>query len=110
MPDDYDQVRYSSFWPLAVLLFGLLMWTGYQDFAANKQRNVYDSEYQSALPTIGEAEKVQGKYIALIKDLVQTSNKDPYAAQIVKEATAAGLLHQNSGGTNSTGSPSAPAK
>jgi len=103
MSDEYDEVHYSPFWPLVIILAGLILWIGYQVFATNSQRNVYNTEYQNAVPTINAAQNVQGKYIALIKDLVQTSTKDPYAAQIVKEATQAGLLHQ-SPGTNSPAS------
>lgn len=109
MSDDYDNVRYSSFWPVIILLSGLLMWSGYQVFAANSQRGVYGKEFQNAIPTINAAENVQTKYVALMKDLIQTSAKDPYAAQIVKEATQAGLLHVNpSSDTNSTTTPAAP--
>lgn len=112
MSDEYDEVesssvRYSSFWPLIILLSGLLLWSGYQVFAANSQRNVYNAEFQNAIPTINAAENVQAKYVALMKDLIQTSAKDPYAAQIVKEATQAGLLHVNPSETNSTATPAA---
>jgi hypothetical protein len=45
-----------------------------------------------------------------MKDLVETSAKDPAAAQIVKDAIAAGLIHvqQPAGGTNSAATPAAP--
>ncbi len=110
MSDEYDDsssAHYSSFWPLAILLIGLIVWFAYQVWATNSQRAVFNAEYQNAIPTLNAAQNVQTKYIGLMKDLVQTSQKDAYAAQIVKEATAAGLLRQTPS-TNSAGTNSAP--
>jgi hypothetical protein len=92
---------------------GLLIWSGYQVYATNQQRRVYDQQFQSAMPTIQEAQNVSTRYVALMKDLVETSGKNPAAAQIVKDAIAAGLIHvqPNANGTNAApAAPAAPSK
>lgn len=111
MSDEFDNNNetYSIFWPLLILVVSLLIWSGYQVYAQNSQRLVYNQQFQAALPTIQAAEGVQNRYVALMKDLVQTSAKDPYAAQIVKEAAAAGLLRIQQNDTNSATTPAAPA-
>ena len=111
MSDEFDhnpENNYSSFWPLFILLIGLFLWSCYQVYATNSQRNFYDKQFQSALPTITEAQNVSTRYVALMKDLVETSAKDPAAATIVKAAIAAGLIHVQPNATNSDGTPAEP--
>ena len=121
MSHEYDEIEgeesFSAFWPLVVVLGGLLIWSGYQVFAINSQRALYSTQFQNALPAINNARNVESKYFALMKDLAQTSSKDPYAAQIVKEAIQAGWIHINkddkTGGPSSSTPPTdtpAPAK
>ena len=110
MSEDFDSSsneNFSSFWPLLIVLVGLLIWSGYQVYATNSQRRVYDQQFQNAMPTIQEAQNVSTRYVALMKDLVETSAKNPAAAQIVKDAIAAGLIHVQPNATN--GAPAAPA-
>jgi hypothetical protein len=110
-----ENSSYSVFWPSLILLIGLLIWSGYNDWIQNSQRIVYDTEYQQAIPTINQAQAVQKRYVALMKDLIETSAKDQAAAGIVKEAEAAGLLRQQAAApaastdTNSASTPAAPA-
>ncbi len=92
--------NFSSFWPLLIVLIGLLIWSGYQVYATNSQRRVYDQQFQNAMPTIQEAQNVSTRYVALMKDLVETSAKNPAAAQIVKDAIAANLIHVQPNATN----------
>jgi len=113
MSDEFDQNpenNFSPFWPLLILVSGLFLWSAYQVYATNSQRSVYDKQFQAALPTINEAQNVSTRYVALMKDLVETSAKDPAAAEIVKAAIAANLIHvnPNANGTNSTATPAAP--
>jgi hypothetical protein len=113
MSDEFDpnpDNNYSPFWPLLILMIGLLGWSGYQVFATNSQRNVYDKQFQAEIPTITEAQNISTRYVALMKDLVETSAKNQAAAQIVKDAITAGLIHvqPNANGTNSTETPAAP--
>ena len=111
MSDEFDPIpdnSYSTFWPLLILIIGLMGWSGYQVYAANSQRSVYDKQFQAALPTITEAQNVSTRYVALMKDLVQTAQKDSAAAQIVKDAIQAGLIHVQPNSTNSAGTPAEP--
>ena len=112
MSDEFDQNpenNFSPFWPLLILLIGLFLWSSYQVYATNQQRNVYDKQFQAAIPTINEAQNVSTRYVALMKDLVETSAKDPAAADIVKAAIQAGLIHVNPNGTNTAATPAPPA-
>jgi hypothetical protein len=115
MSDEFDhnpEHSYSPFWPLVILISGLLLWSLYQVYATNSQRIVFEKQFQAALPTITEAQNVSTRYVALMKDLVETSAKDQAAAQIVKDAIQAGLIHvqPNANGTNSVATPAAPSK
>lgn len=118
MSDEFNPIpenNYSSFWPLVLLVGGLLIWAGYQDWAANKQRSLNEEQFQAAIPTITQAQNVSTRYVALMKDLVETAQKDgkdSVAAKIVNDAIAAGLIHvqPNAGGTNGAAAPTAPSK
>lgn len=102
---------YSSFWPLLILLSGLTIWSAYQLYAINSQRIAINQQYAALAPGVSPSQNAEAKLRALVEDLIQTSAKDPYAAQILKESVQAGILHVNnkSTGTNSTAAP-APAK
>jgi cytoskeletal protein RodZ len=103
MSDEFDQRsedNYSAFWPLCILLVGLLAWSGYQVWATNKQRSLNEQQFQAALPTITEAQNVSTRYVSLMKDLVDTAQKDQAAADIVKAAIAANLIHVQPNSTN----------
>jgi hypothetical protein len=78
--------RYSGFWPLLILLAALVMWSGFQAFLAIRQSTALNSEFDSAVPTIKAAQDAQSKLYAIAQDLLKISAKDPYAAQLVKEA------------------------
>lgn len=103
-----DEVHYSPFVPLLILVIGILIWVGYQDYAQNSQRALYNQQFTAAVPTINAAQGVGTKYVALMKDLLQTSAKNQYAAQIVKDAIQAGWIRVNPNGTNTTTTPAAP--
>ena len=109
MSDEFEsthETSYSPFWPLLVLVLGLLAWSGYQVFATNSQRVVYDKQFQSAMPTITEAQNVSTRYVAMMKDLVATAQKDAAAADIVRAAITSGMIHVQ---PNSTNAPDASA-
>ena len=115
MSDEYinESPTFSPFYPLLILLIGLVGWSGYQVFAANSQRSVYNQQFQSAIPTINQAQNIKDRYVALMKDLIETSAKNSNAASIVKEATQAGLLRVTQpapdAGASAGGASSAPA-
>jgi len=111
MSDEFDhnpENNYSSFWPLLILIIGLMGWSAYQVYAANSQRSVYERQFQAALPTITDAQNVSARYVALMKDLIQTSAKDQYAAQIVKDAIKANMIQVQPNATNGAGTPAEP--
>jgi hypothetical protein len=92
MSDEYGneeesiEERFSAFWPLLILMAGLFLWSGYQAYSAFRQSSNLNAELEAAAPTVKAAQEVQSKLYGLAQDLLQTSAKDTYAAQIVKEA------------------------
>ena len=80
------EARYSSFWPLAILAVGLLLWSGYQAFSAYSQNSQLNSDFDGAVPTMKAAQTAKDKLYAIAQDLVQTGTHDTYAQQIVREA------------------------
>lgn len=115
MSEEYDNSNQapSIFWPFLILLLGLIIWFGYQDFAVNAQRSVFRKQLDDATPVFNAAQNWQGRYNAMMKDLIATSSKSQNAAAIAKEAVQAGVqsglirIQQNS--TNGTANPAAPA-
>jgi hypothetical protein len=81
-----DHESYSPFWPLLVLIVGLLFWSGYQVYVAYIEKSNFDIELRNAGPAIAQAQKSEAQLFSLFQDLVQTSAKDANAAQIVKES------------------------
>jgi hypothetical protein len=117
MADEFDhnpEGNHSSFWPLLILFFGLLVWLGYQDYTLNKQRSFYKTQVQDAGSTIESAVNWQSRYAAMMKDLNDTSLKDTNAAPILQAAlqagVQAGLIHYQKNATNSAATPVAPSK
>jgi hypothetical protein len=112
MSEEFDHVSeesYSSFWPLLILIVGFLAWLGIQDFSLNNQRMFYATQFQKAQPAITDAQNIANRYVNLTKDLLQAAQKDPAAAQIVKDAIAGGLFHVNqTASTNSATTPAEP--
>jgi hypothetical protein len=124
MSDEYSESTPetpSIFWPLLVLVLGLLLWAGYQDFAENVKRGYLKQNLTDAQPIFDAARAWEQRYGALMQDLGETGKKDPYAAQIFRLAIApsvqAGLMNVQqapangaAGGTNAApAAPSAPA-
>lgn len=112
MSEEFEQsvdTSYSPFWPLLILLVGLLVWAGYQDYAVNNQRALCDKQLEAATPMLTQAQNVTTRYKSLIEDLIQTSQKDTAAQDIVKAAIQAGLIHVQQKDTNSTANPAPPA-
>ena len=88
-------------------MVGLLLWFSFQDYELNKQRNNLNTQIQTNLENYNEALQINQRYIALMKDLVQTAQKDDAAKAIVDAAIKAGLIHVQPNGTNSAGAPAA---
>jgi len=113
MSDEFDSIpetRFSSFVPLAIFLTGFLCWLAYQDYTLNTQRGIYDQQITSAMPGYQQALTYWDRYKKVINDLanVASTQKDPAAIQITKEAIQAGWISIQPG-TNSAGTPAQPA-
>jgi Tfp pilus assembly protein PilE len=80
-----DEPSYSAFWPVLILVIGLLLWSGYQAYGAYVQSTNLTKALVAAQPTVQTAQNVQAKLYSVAQDLLQTSAKDNNAAQIVKE-------------------------
>jgi hypothetical protein len=77
---------YSSFGPVCILLIALILWSGYQMALTYAQASELSAEIKAAQPEITAAQNLRSRLYSLAQDLIETSAKDPYAAQIVKEA------------------------
>jgi len=116
MSDEYDPIpdnSYSPFWPLLIIVTGLLIWFAVQDYELNGQRSAYNKQFEDKQfqATIAEAQNIETRYVALMKDLVQTAQKegkDSVAAKIVNDAIQGGLIHIQQNATNSAGTPAEP--
>ncbi len=80
------EASYSPFWPVFILLAGLILWSGYEVVQAYSENSAFQAELKSGQPAIQAAQTAQSKLYALAQDLIETSAKDNNAAQIVKEA------------------------
>jgi hypothetical protein len=114
MSDEFDhspESNFSAFWPLLILILAFIGFFAFQDYQLNRQRVAYstqfaDPQFQSAMT---QADNVSARYVALMKDLVDTAQKDPAAADIVKAAIAANLIHVQPNATNSAAATPPPA-
>jgi hypothetical protein len=109
MPDEYGneistEPAYSAFWPVLILVVGLLFWSGYQAFNAYNAKTNLDREFQSAVPSLHAAQNAKDKLYAVAHDLIELSAKDPVAAQIVKQNQIS--IHSNDSGSSSSSSDS----
>jgi cytoskeletal protein RodZ len=112
MSDEFDnspESSFSPFWPILIVVVGLVSWFGIQDYELNRQRSAYSVQIQNAIPSINQAQSYANRYVSLMKDLVETSQKNSAAAQIVKDAMQAGWIKVQPNATNGTATPAAPA-
>lgn len=107
-PSTGSETTFTAFIPLAILLSGFIIWFGFQDYELNVQRSALNRQFNASLPTISEAQQINARYVALMKDLVQTAASDDNAKAIVNDAIKVGLLHEQPG-TNAPGTPAPPA-
>lgn len=111
MTEDYanESKSYSSFWPLLILMVGLVSWIGYQAYMANAQRSYCVAQLEAAKPTLDAAKSWQLRYGTLLDDLRQTASKDPAIVPLANAAIQAGiqtgLLHRTA--PTDTNAPSA---
>jgi hypothetical protein len=87
---------YSPFGPLCILLVALILWSGYQMCLTYVQAAELSAEFKAAQPEITAAQNLRSRLYSLAQDLLDTAPKDPYAAQIVKEANIQVKSNSNS--------------
>jgi hypothetical protein len=110
MSDEFDSIpetRFSSFIPLTIFLGGFMIWLAIQDYSLNAQRAIYEQQINAAMPKYNDARVYADRYSKLLKDLVETAQKDPDATKIVKDAMQAGWISFQPG-TNAAGTPAQP--
>jgi len=108
MSEEFEtETTYSPFWPLLILVAGLLLWSGYQAYEGYVEKSNLTADFENAAPTIKAAQNVQSRLYAVAQDLIQTSAKDSNAAQIVKEAN---IQVKPDAGAASATPPADPAK
>lgn len=106
MSEEFDNnTSHTSFIPLVIFLAGFALTAGYQLYMVNAQRMALDDQLKQAMPIVNKAQAATSKLYAVAQDLIKTGEKDPYAAQIVKEA---GISMQGTNGAPVA--PNAPAK
>jgi len=120
MPDDFDhssEPTFTSFIPLTILLSGFIIWFCFQDYELNAQRSALNKQFDASKQTLLEAQNIDQRYLALIKDLNTTAQNDDYAKAIlndalkgglISDAVRAGLLQIQQNPTNSDSAPAAP--
>ena len=105
--EDSSEEQFTAFWPLFILMAGLLLWSGFQAYSSYRQNATLNAELEAAAPTVKAAQEVQTKLYALAQDLLQTGTKDTYAAQIVKEANIQ-VKAPAGNGADASGMPTSP--
>ncbi len=113
MSEEFDHSNgptFTSFIPLTILLAAFIIWFGFQDYVLNAQRRGLNNEFQSAVPSVSEAQTVSKRYVDLMRDLVQTAQKDDDAKAIVNAAIKAGLIQQKPNTNSPDASATPPSK
>jgi hypothetical protein len=110
--DPHSEPVFSSFWPLLILLIGLLIWLGTQDFFMNIQWSGLSTTLKQAAPAVNEAKYWHRRYDALVDDLYKTAQKDdaakPIATAAVQAGVQSGLIHVQQGAGANAPAPAAP--
>jgi hypothetical protein len=97
------------FWPALLFLLGLAVWLGIQDYQLIGQKQALADFMTKAEPAATEASAITKRYVALMKDLVETAQTDAAAKKIVDDAIKAGFLRVKPTPTNGAASAAPPA-
>jgi len=77
--------RYTSFWPVLILILGSISYSGYEVIALLEQRIAVSQAIEQMDPKVRYAKYEHGKLEALAKDILNLASTDRNAAQIVAE-------------------------
>ena len=108
MSEEYPERSYSAFWPVLILLVAFAISYFYQLFEVISQRSAIDRQYAQLAPDISKAQAAQDRLVALMKDLVATSAKDPNAARVVQAAKQAGIIRERPAAASTNAAPANP--
>jgi len=108
MSDDPSERSYSAFWPVLILLAAFAISYFYQLFEVISQRSMVDRQYAQLAPDVSKAQAAQDRLVALMKDVVATSAKDPNAALVVREAKQAGIIRERPPTASTNAAPANP--
>jgi hypothetical protein len=108
MSDELSDRSYSAFWPVLILVAAFTISNFYQLYELISHKSAVDHQLELGMPNVKNAQAAQDRLVALLKDLVATSPKDPNALQIVREATQAGIVRERANTpATSTNTPAA---
>ena len=107
MTDEFHERSYSAFVPMLILTLALLITFAFQLYAVVTTRSQAIHRLEQVMPSIPNAQAAHDRYVALVKDLVATSQKDQNATLIVTELKRAGILRDRP--TAAAGTNAAPA-
>ena len=108
MSDDQNERSYSAFWPVLILLTAFAISYFYQLYEVISQRGMIDRQYEQLAPSLPKAQAAQDRLVALMKDVVATSARDPNAALIVREAKQAGIIRERPAPASTNAAPANP--
>jgi hypothetical protein len=99
MSDELSDRPYSAFWPVLILVATFTISNLYQLYELLAHRSAVQQQIEQAKPNIPKAQAAHDRLIALLKDVVATSQKDQNALLVVREATQAGIIRQRPSGS-----------
>ena len=94
MSDELSDRSYSAFWPVLILVAAFTISNFYQLYELIAHRSAVKHQIDLGMPNVPKAQAAQDRLVSLLKDLVNTAQKDPNALQIVREATQAGIVRE----------------
>jgi hypothetical protein len=111
MSDELPERSYSAFWPVLIILAAFVISYSIQLFEVISSRSsiVHQLDLDKPDVTVPNAEAVHQRFGKLVEDLVQTAQKDPNAALVVRQAIQAGILRVQRAPSNANSTNAAPA-
>jgi len=97
--------RYTSFWPVLILILGSISYSGYEVIALLEQRIAVSQAIEQMDPKIRYAEYEHAKLEALARDILSLASTNKNAAQIVTEYKITRVKPMPSDVTAATNSP-----
>ncbi len=94
MSDELSEPSYSAFWPVLILVAAFTISNFYQLYERTAHWSAVNHQIATNKPIVAKAQAAQDRLVALLKDLVATAQKDPNAAQIMREVTQAGIVRE----------------